>query len=190
MRKQLFLAALLAGCLHPAAAMAQFGTKPPQGLTPPANSTFLPRAGGQRLNSQQFYPFGYGNPQNNYYNGVFGNNGFGNNGWNPYSNSSYGGYGSPWQGNAFGGGAFNNPYQTPWGFGNMYGPSAPFGGYQNYGYGNFAPIVGLNNGWWPYQPMYNYNNPVDQYLQQLFLQGLPGNSPAPSSKGGILPRNP
>ena len=205
MRKQLILAAMLAGCFYPSVASAQFG----QGANPPANSTFLPRAGSQRLNSQQFYPFGYGNPQNNYYNNAYGfggygnngygNNGYGNNGWNPNGNYAFGGYGSPfnnswqgnpWQGNPFGGGALNNPYQTPWGFGNAFGPSAPFGGYQYNGYGNFAPIVGLNNGWWPYQPGYNYNNPVNQYLQQLYLQGLPGYGTFPGGNNGILPRNP
>ncbi|GEM_PF-5591006 len=199
MRKQLLFAAMFAGCLYPSVATAQFGQNAPQGPSAPANSTFLPRAGGQRLNSQQFYPFGYGNPQNNYYNGVFGNNGYGNNAMNPYANYAPGGYGSPfnsspygnpWQGNPFGGG-FNNGFQNPYGFGNMYGPSAPFGGYQFNGYGNFAPIVGLNNGWWPYQPAYNYNSPINQYLNQLYLQGLPGNGNVPSSSNsGILPRNP
>lgn len=193
MRNRLCLLAALA-LVHASSASAQFGQNPFT-ASPPGNSTFLPRAGGQRLNNQQFYPFGYGNPLNNYYNGAFGNNGFGSNGWNQYGNYGFGGYGSPynsafgnpWQGSPFGGGVFNNPYQTPWGFGN----SAPFGGYQYNGYGNFAPIVGLNNGWWPYQPAYNYNNPVDQYLNQLFLQGLPGSGSAPSSlKNNVLPRNP
>ena len=183
MRIRFILVAALA--LAPASsASAQFGQNPFT-ATPPGNAAFLPRSGGQRLNNQQFYPFGYGNPLNNYHNGVFGNNGFGNNGWNPYGNNGFGDNGSPfsnpWQGGPFGGGVFNNPYQTPWGFGNAFSNSAPFGGYSFYGYGNFSPIVGLNNGWWPYQPAYNYNNPVDQYLNQLFLQGLPGSGSAPSS---------
>lgn len=181
MRTRILVCLTLAGWLHSIAAHAQFGQNLPLQGNPPAGAQFLPRAGGQRINSQQFYPFGYGNPLNNYFNnsfyggaGNFGGNGFGNNGFGAYGSP----FGNPWQanqfaGNQFGGNPFTNPYQTPWGFGNMYSNSAPFGGYQYYGYGNFAPIVGVNNGWWPYQPAYNYNNPVDQYLQRLFISGLP-----------------
>jgi hypothetical protein len=122
------------------------------------------------------------------FNGGF--NGF-NSGFNGF-NSGYGfsggfnGFGSqfnnyaspfaapPWGGNLAGAGLYNNPWQNPWGLpGNIYGPTGPFFGMQYNGIGNYAPIVGVNNGWWPYQPAYNPNNPVNQYLQNLYLQGLP-----------------
>jgi hypothetical protein len=116
------------------------------------------------------------------------NNGFGFNGFNSgYGfNGGFNGFGSPfnnyaspfaappWGGNLAGAGFYNNPWQNPWGLsGNIYGPTGPFFGMQYSGFGNYAPIVGVNNGWWPYQPAYNPNNPVNQYLQNLFLQGLP-----------------
>ena len=208
MQKQLLCVGLVMAWLHASAGVAQFGQNPQLQNNPPANSHFLPRVGGPKLNSQQFYPYGYGSPLNNNYNF---NNAAGFGGWNPYTNTAFGGgaggwnpytgtafggngnpwnspYGNPWQGNPWGGGTFNNPWQTPWGFGNIYSNSAPFGGYQYYGYGNFAPIVGLNNGWWPYQPAYNYNNPVNQYLQNLYMQGLPNLNNLPGGNGGILPR--
>jgi hypothetical protein len=72
----------------------------------------------------------------------------------------------------------------------MWGPGAPFGGYQFSGYGNYSPIVGWNNGWYPYDPGYNANSPINQYLQQLYLQGLPNLNNMPNGNGKILPRAP
>ena len=47
---------------------------------------------------------------------------------------------------------YNNPYQAG---GLWAGP--PFGQYGYGGYGNFAPIVGINNGWFPYEAPWNNN---------------------------------
>ena len=193
MRNQLLPGLVLVCWLATSAVQAQFGQNL-QGQNPPANANFLPRAGGPWLNSQQFYPYGYGNPLNNYLNNAF----YGNTGFNPYGGAGFGSpwnnpFGNPWQGNGFGGG-FANPFQangfgmgfgnpfTPWGSTTSFiAPPGPFGGYQYYGYGNFSPIVGTNNGWWPYSAPFDYNNPVNQYLQNLYLQGLPGSNFMPGS---------
>jgi hypothetical protein len=77
-----------------------------------------------------------------------------NNGFSKLQNQF--GAGTPWP--------WQNPF-TPshWnfaGWGNGYSPWAnygswtgpPFGQYGYSGYGQFAPIVGANNGWFPYEP--------------------------------------
>ena len=203
MRVPLLIIGLAAGCLHAAPALAQFGQNPLNRNNPqvPGNARLLPNSGAGYLGGGNYQnsPF---NTNRNFNNG-FANNGFNNgfngagfNGFNNgygFNNPGYGfngfqngfggynnGFGNQFNGN-FGGG-FGGGFNAPWNYGNnFYGPAPPFGGYQFPGYGNFAPIVGVNNGWWPYEPAYNYNNPVDQYLNQLFLQGLPGSGSAPSS---------
>jgi hypothetical protein len=48
------------------------------------------------------------------------------------------------------GGYGNNPWQNAYASMGLWG-APPFGAYQYYGYGNFAPVVGVNNGWFPYE---------------------------------------
>jgi hypothetical protein len=164
---------LVTGWLYTGTANAQFGQNTPQA---PPNTRFLPRVNNGYPGNASFSPF------NNYYgNGAFGGNayqyGYGGYGWNSWGGSGFSPYGSPYSG-------FGNPWQYGMGGYNNYawGAGAPFGGYQFGGYGNFAPIVGVNNGWWPYQPAYDYNNPVNQALQNLYIQGLTGQVTGPSPR--------
>ncbi|MCI0684805.1 MAG: hypothetical protein L0Y71_22135 [Gemmataceae bacterium] len=205
---------LLAAWLHPSDSPAQFG----QNAQLPNNVYLLPRVGSPPASNQRFYPFSNGNPFNNFpgfggtsafggrnpyagpnnfgspWGAGFGNNGFGNpwgggfgnagtnqfgSGGYGYGGSGYGGYGGLGY-NGFGNGS---------GFSNLWATSAPFGGYNFTGYGNHMPIVGVNNGWWPYEPAYNSNSPINQYLQQLYLQGLPNLNNLPGN-GKILPQAP
>ena len=211
---------VLAGWLHARDAPAQFGQNAPLPNNVPNNVRLLPRVGNPPVNSQQFYPFGYGSPLNNFQNfggpSAFGGGGpYGNPGFNGFGGPYGAGYGNPWNGgmgnmgpwgggyNGFGYGGFGNGsgynggvgYNGGFGyngfgngFGNMWGPGAPFGGYQFSGYGNYSPIVGWNNGWYPYDP--GYNSPINQYMQQLFLQGLPNLNNMPNGNGKILSRAP
>jgi hypothetical protein len=198
--------ASLAAWLFAPPAMAQFGQNPLNQNKPqaPAGARLLPRSGGGYLGNYQNSPF---NSANNGFG--FNNNGFGFNGSNPgfgfnnngggfngfnngmgfngYNNS----FGNPWAGNFPGGQP--NPWglggaNPAWNYGNIWGPAPPFGGYQFSGYGNYAPIVGVSNGWWPYEPAYNYNHPVNQYLTNLFLQGLPKLDTFPGNQ--VQPRVP
>lgn len=205
---------VLAGWLQPKDAPAQFGQNAPLPNNVPKNIRLLPRVGNPPANSQQFYPFGYGNPMNNFQNfngpSAFGGGSpYGNAGFNNFGPPYGAGYNNPWGGgfgnagphpwgggaNGFGYGGFGNGFGNN-GFGyngfgnNVWGPGPPFGGYQFNGYGNFSPIAGWNNGWYPYEPGYNANNPINQYMQQLYLQGLPNLNNMPNGNGKIMPRGP
>ena len=206
---------VLAAWLYPKDAPAQVGQNAQLPNNVPPNVRLLPRVGNPPANSKQFYPFGYGSPLNNYQNfggpSAFGGNPYANSAFNNfgppfgggYNGLGYGGFGNGGFGNnGFGGNGFgfngfgNNGFGYNGGFGynsfgsNMWGPGPPFGGYQFSGYGNYSPIVGWNNGWYPYEPAYNPNSPINQYMQQLYLQGLPNLNNMPNGNGKILPRGP
>ncbi len=180
-------AGLVLGCLQTSSAVAQFATNT-TASQPSGNMRTLPRLGAPYSNN---FPYGlnggFGNSGAYGFNNPYGfPGGYGFNGFN-YSASpfnSYGmpyGYGAQWQYTP-NGYAFNNPSQNPYAFGsNFLMPPGPFGGYQYYGYGNFSPIVGMSNGWYPYSPVYDPYNPMNRALQDLFIQGLTGSAPSSSS---------
>lgn len=179
MRNYILGLGLAVGWFSADSAQAQFGQNNPQA---PPNSHFLPRTGGSYVGKSPYGPFSNFQGYNNFGAGPF----------NPYGNAWAGGYGSAFQNNPWGGG-YGYQYQYQYGMGangfgynnamgynGFPGMSAPFGGYQTFGGYNFSPIVGMNNGWGPYYPAYDPNNPVNQALQNLYIQGLTGSVTGPS----------
>src|SRR6266571_5183762 len=103
MRKTLLFMGVLTGWLHASFGAAQVAVNPfnQNNPTAPANSHFLPRAGGGYVGNLQNSAFGYnGGVGFNGFNSGSGFNGFNNgfggfNGYGGFNGSPFNGYGSP-----------------------------------------------------------------------------------------------